>query len=99
MSLQHKGQTIVFQVSGGIGKTVASTAVIAAIKKQYPDSKIVIMTGNLDVYTLNKKVDEAPRSSGFSAGNPEVRMNSFYEGIYLSKLNESNEILSYVLFN
>ncbi len=32
MSLQHKGQTIVFQVSGGIGKTVASTAVIAAIK-------------------------------------------------------------------
>ena len=98
MSLQHKGQTIVFQVSGGIGKTVASTAVIAAIKKQYPDSKIVIMTGNLDVYTLNKKVDEAPRSSGFSAGNPEVRMNSFSKGIYLTKLNELMKFLAAFFF-
>jgi len=35
---------IIFHVEGGMGKSVISTAVIRAIKKQYPDRKIVVST-------------------------------------------------------
>ena len=30
---------IIFQIDGGIGKSIAATAVCKAIKKQYPKSK------------------------------------------------------------
>lgn len=33
---------IVFEVSGGIGRNIFSTAVISAMKKQYPDRKIIV---------------------------------------------------------
>jgi ADP-heptose:LPS heptosyltransferase len=35
---------IIFEISGGHGKTISATAVIRAIKKQYPDYKIVVVT-------------------------------------------------------
>lgn len=48
---------IVFQVDGGHGKNVIATAVIRAIKKKYPDHKIIVVSGwdgpffyNPDVY-------------------------------------------------
>lgn len=47
---------IIFHVEGGIGKNVAGTAVIRAIKKQYPDSKIVVVTAHPEVYACNPNV-------------------------------------------
>ena len=35
---------IIFEISGGHGKCIAATATIRAIKKQYPDRKIVVVT-------------------------------------------------------
>ena len=50
---------IIFQINGGIGKVVASTAVCASIRKQYPDAKLIVISGYPDVFLNNKNVDRA----------------------------------------
>lgn len=50
-------QKIIFQISGGIGKHVAATAVIKAIKKQYPDSYLIVVSGYSIVFRHNPNVD------------------------------------------
>ena len=35
---------IIFNIIGGIGKCIASTAVLKAIKTQYPDSKVIVIS-------------------------------------------------------
>lgn len=57
---------IVFQISGGIGKCVMATAVCEAIKKQYPDSKLIVVSGYADVFLNNPFVDRAFNYGGFS---------------------------------
>jgi hypothetical protein len=57
---------IVFQISGGIGKCVMATAVCEAIKKQYPESKLVVVSGYSDVFLNNPFVDRAFNFGGFS---------------------------------
>ena len=47
---------ILFQVDGGLGKSIASTAVISAIKKRYPKSNIIVLTAYPDVFLNNPKV-------------------------------------------
>jgi hypothetical protein len=47
---------IIFQVSGGIGKSVAATAVCSAIKKQYPKDELIVITGYPDVFLQNPNV-------------------------------------------
>ena len=41
---------IIFQIDGGIGKSVAATAVCKAIKAQYPDDELIVLTGYPDVF-------------------------------------------------
>ena len=50
-------QKIIFQISGGIGKHVAATAVIKAIKQQYPDSYLIVVSGYSIVFRHNPNVD------------------------------------------
>jgi len=50
---------IIFQINGGIGKVIASTAVCASIKAQYPDAKLIVVSGYPDVFLGNKNVDRA----------------------------------------
>ena len=50
---------IIFQINGGIGKCVMATAVCEAIKKQYPDSKLVVISGYADVFLNNPYVDRS----------------------------------------
>ncbi|MCF8448466.1 MAG: hypothetical protein K9G49_01235 [Taibaiella sp.] len=47
---------IVFQVNGGIGKSIAATAVCSAIKKQYPNSELIVISGYPDVFAPNPDV-------------------------------------------
>lgn len=49
---------IVFQIDGGIGKSIAATAVCKAIKKQYPAAKLLVITGYPDVFLCNPHVDK-----------------------------------------
>ena len=57
---------IVFQINGGIGKCVIATAVCEAIKKEYPESKLIVISGYPDVFLNNPNVDRAFAFGGFS---------------------------------
>ncbi len=61
---------IIFQVDGGIGKSIAATAVCKAIKKQYPKDKLFVITGYPEVFLCNPNVDKV-----FNFNN----LNYFYE--------------------
>jgi hypothetical protein len=50
---------IIFQINGGIGKVIASTAICASIKEKYPDSKLIVVSGYPEVFLGNKNVDRA----------------------------------------
>ena len=50
---------ILFQINGGIGKCVMATAVCEAIKKQYPDEKLIVVSGYADVFLNNPHVHRA----------------------------------------
>ena len=47
---------IVFEIKGGAGKNVMATAVIKALKKQYPESSIIIVTAWDDLWYNNPNV-------------------------------------------
>ena len=51
--------TIIFQIDGGIGKSVMATAVCRAIKTQYPKCKLIVITGYPEVFLCNPFVDRA----------------------------------------
>jgi hypothetical protein len=50
---------IIFQIDGGIGKSIAATAVCKAIKKQHPNDKLLVLTGYPEVFLCNPYVDRA----------------------------------------
>lgn len=50
---------IIFQINGGIGKVIAGTAICASIKAQYPNDKLIVVSGYPDVFLGNKNVDRA----------------------------------------
>ena len=50
---------IILQIEGGMGKNVAATAVCKAIKTQYPDDHLIVLTGFPEVFLCNPYVDEA----------------------------------------
>ena len=51
-------QKIVLQVSGGIGKHVAATAVVRAIRKQYPDGQLIVVSAYPIVFRHNPYIDK-----------------------------------------
>ena len=61
---------IIFQIDGGIGKSVAATAMCRAIKTQYPNDKLIVITGYPEVFLCNPNVDKV-----FNFNN----LNYFYE--------------------
>ncbi len=50
---------IIFQIDGGIGKNIAATAVCKAIKAQYPNDKLIVITGYPEVFLCSPYVDKA----------------------------------------
>lgn len=44
---------IILTINGGIGKNIAATAVVKAIKKHYPDYNIIVITGWIEVWQNN----------------------------------------------
>lgn len=52
-------KNIIFQISGGIGKCIAGTAVCKSIKAKYPESKLIVVSGYPEVFLNNPNVDRA----------------------------------------
>lgn len=57
---------IIFQINGGIGKCVMATAVCEAIKKKYPDSNLIVISGYADVFLNNPHVYRSYEYGGIS---------------------------------
>lgn len=54
---------IIFSITGGIGKSIAATAVCKAIKKQYPKDELIVLTGYPEVFTNNPNVTRCYNSN------------------------------------
>lgn len=52
---------IVFQINGGLGKSVMATAVCKSIKVKYPESKLIVVSAHPDVFINNPNVDRCLR--------------------------------------
>jgi hypothetical protein len=61
---------IIFQIDGGIGKSVAATAVCKAIKTQYPSDELIVISGYPEVFLCNPHVNRV-----FNFNN----LNYFYQ--------------------
>ena len=57
---------IIFQINGGMGKCIMATAVCEAIKKQYPNSTLIVISGYPDIFLNNPNVDRTYAFNGFS---------------------------------
>ena len=51
-------KNIIFNIEGGIGKSIMGTAVCEAIKKKYPDDKLIVITAYPEVFICNPHVDK-----------------------------------------
>jgi len=47
---------IIFQIDGGLGKSIMSTAVCESIKKAYPQANLIVITAYPDVFLCNPHV-------------------------------------------
>jgi hypothetical protein len=66
---------IIFQINGGCGKCVMATAVCEAIKKQYPEDNLIVISGYSDVFLNNPHVHRA-----FSFGNISYFYDEYVNG-------------------
>lgn len=51
-------KNIIFNIEGGIGKSIMATAVCEAIKKKYPKDKLIVLTNYPEVFICNPNVDK-----------------------------------------
>lgn len=68
-------QNIIFQIDGGIGKSIMATAVCEAIKKQYPKDQLIVITAYPEVFLCNPHVDKC-----LSHNNLNYFYQDFIEG-------------------
>ena len=59
-------KNVVFQISGGIGKCIAATAVCSAIKKKYPNYDLIVVSGYPEVFLNNPNVTKSLAFGGTS---------------------------------
>lgn len=51
-------QNVIFQIDGGLGKSIMATAILKAIKKEYKKANIIVVTGYPDVFIGNPNVNK-----------------------------------------
>lgn len=51
-------QNIIFQIDGGLGKSIMATAVLKVIKKEYKKANIIVITGYPDVFIGNPNANK-----------------------------------------
>lgn len=60
--MSKKDNYIIFNPEGGLGKIIASTAVVRNIQKNYPEHKIIVLTPWPEVYLNNPRVHRVFKS-------------------------------------
>jgi len=49
---------IIFQIDGGLGKSIIGTAMVKVIRKRYKNSKIIVVTAHPDIFLNNPNINE-----------------------------------------
>ena len=49
---------IIFQIDGGLGKSIMATAMTKVIRKRYKNAKIIVVTAHTDVFLNNPHINE-----------------------------------------
>ncbi|MBI5873000.1 MAG: hypothetical protein HZB36_02520 [Candidatus Omnitrophica bacterium] len=62
---ETKIKNIIFVAEGGVGKVICSTAVIKRLAEEFPEKKIIVLTGYPDIFLYNPNVYKV-----FNFGNP-----------------------------
>ena len=65
MLVPKEVRKIVLFVEGGIGKNIAGTAVVRAVKKQYPDKDLIVVASCVEIFMHNPNVKRT-----YNHGNP-----------------------------
>ena len=70
-----KDNYVIFNPEGGLGKIIASTAIIKYIQQKYTEHKIVVITPWPEIYLNNPRVYRV-----YKSGNtpPKVLLNIVY---------------------
>jgi hypothetical protein len=66
---------VLFQISGGIGKCIAATAVCSAIKKKFPERELIVVSGYPEVFLNNPNVKKS-----YAFGNVSYFYQDYVEG-------------------
>ena len=74
--MSDKTNYVIFNPEGGLGKIIASTAVVRAIKQKYPDHKIIVISPWFQVFDGNPNIYRA-----FPSGNTPF----FYQDYILGR--------------
>jgi ADP-heptose:LPS heptosyltransferase len=56
--MKKKNMQIIFQIDGGLGKSIMGTAVVKAIKKKYSKANIIVVSSYPDVFIGNPNVNK-----------------------------------------
>lgn len=51
-------QNVIFQIDGGLGKSIMATAILKVIKKEFKKANIIVVTGYPDVFINNPNVNK-----------------------------------------
>ena len=57
---------IVFQIDGGLGKSIMATAMVKVIKKRYKNSNLIVVTAYPDVFLNNPYINEVYNTSNIN---------------------------------
>lgn len=68
---------IIFQIDGGLGKSIMATAMVEVIKKRYKNSFLIVVTAYSDVFLNNPHVDE-------------VHQQNQVNGLYLKHIKDQD---------
>jgi ADP-heptose:LPS heptosyltransferase len=83
---------IIFQIDGGLGKSVMGTAVLRAIRKQYPDDYIIVVTSYPDVFIGNPNANKILNQSQTSGIYKKYVMNQDSKVFVADPYNTSDYI-------
>ena len=91
---------IIIPIAGGIGKCIAGTAFVKAVKKQYPESKIIVSSPYPSVFKHHPDISEtilidAERNSIFSKYCKDQEFKVFIMDPFLHNefITETNHII------
>ena len=52
----NKDKYLVWHIEGGLGKNIASTALLSSIKEKYPDRKVIMTVSHPEVFVNNPNI-------------------------------------------